>query len=69
MPKFRNIHVHELEIAVAGFLRKVAPGDVLEVPDDEAEGIASQVGAPDSKWEAVGAAAKQAVKATDEPSV
>jgi hypothetical protein len=67
MPKFRNIHVHDLELTVAGFLRRVASGDVIDVPDEEAEGLASQVGQPDSKWEAVGAAAKQAVKTVDAP--
>ena len=68
MPKFRNIHVHDLELTVAGFLHRVASGDVIDVPDDEAEGIAAQVGSPGAHWEAVGAAAKQAVKAADEPA-
>jgi hypothetical protein len=62
MPKFRNIHVHDLELTVGGFLRRVVSGDVIDVPDEEAEGLASQVGQPDSKWEAVGAAADPAVK-------
>jgi hypothetical protein len=51
MPKFRNIWVHDVDVPVSGFMRTVKSGDVIDVPDDEAEGLASQVGVPDSHWE------------------
>jgi hypothetical protein len=64
MPKFRNISVHDHTLPTLGG-RVVKAGDVIDVSDDEAEGFAAQVGQPGSNWEAVGAAAKQAVKAEE----
>jgi hypothetical protein len=62
MPKFRNAYHDTVYVYVDGFQRHVAPGDVIDVPDGEAEGFAVQVGEPGAKWEAVGGPAKQAAK-------
>jgi hypothetical protein len=68
VPKFKNAYHETVFVYVDGFQRHVEPGGTIDVPADEAEGFAVQVGEPGAKWEAVGVQAKHAAKQAHEES-
>lgn len=68
MPKFRNVY-HDTLITFVGANRVyVKPGDVLDVPADEADGFTVQVGEPGSYWEAATPVKTSKHEHADEPS-